>query len=243
MRKGALSSINQLHDWFMANKRPYWTLYRGFMAAKRLPSSRLISNTDDSDLDEAWEGLEDMIRKHSSGGGDFTIAVADNPNLNNPYQTFLALGNDRYSGVSGYGQGSPGFYSEHDVQRRIDDAIERERLRRDVEDLQDQLEAGASEGMIGKLASAVGTNPALQNIAVQLLSKVVGLLENPNKQQSESIGSRQATPGASSHQSLEKLQRVFGNADEVLNTIAEFAESNPEAAIAFFNQLKSQVHE
>ena len=145
-----ISDFEQLRKWFEAQKCPKWNLYRGFH--ERMPERSIIYKQREDQLtsEESWALLQDMITMNGNGGGKFTIFLPAYGAAKGP-SVFFGLhlqGVSMAPGISGLpGQRSPsmvpamGYVSPEDVERRVTEALEKERLHRKIEDLESAIGA------------------------------------------------------------------------------------------------------
>jgi len=144
---GVLTSINQIEDWFLARKAPYWTLYRG---RKVESSQRIAKNDTEQDVENSWNDLKAELERFGQFGGSFFLFSNDRTGGGNGYSQIIQLGNPaQVAGINGihqnpmagiYGNASIGEIIEKEAQK----AVELDRMRREIEDLKNAREAEPS---------------------------------------------------------------------------------------------------
>lgn len=133
--KGYISSLEDLQFHFEKIGDSYWNLFRGFHSSGRTPLRDLIYRQEEEmSVEDSWELLSQMLEQNSRFGGKFTIHIHDNGTKKGSYLWAgfnLMTGNSRLSGF----QQQYGALPVDEVERRITDAIEKERMSREIEDL------------------------------------------------------------------------------------------------------------
>lgn len=139
-----ISSFESLKQWFDAQGCVKFNLYRGFH--DRMPERAIVhkQRSEQVSMEDSWETLQSMILMNGTGGGKFTIFV---PSFGAAKGVSVFYGHELSPlglapGIAGYSAGRPavGMLSENEVERRINDALERERLHRKVTDLESALD-------------------------------------------------------------------------------------------------------
>lgn len=179
MAKGAMTNIESLKAWFLAQKTGKWNLYRGHLS-KAVVSNLICKLDADIEVGEAFDQLEEMIRINSeSGSGQFTIYV---PTVNHNTGTrvwfdVVAAQNNAVAGINGIGSMAQLGVIEAEVNKRIERERENWELKRDVEDLQAAMEAKVSpfERVMDSLLSneqvVAGVTGLLMQAGARFLSK------------------------------------------------------------------------
>lgn len=139
-----ISDFDSLRKWFDAQGCVKWNLYRGFH--ERMPERSIVHKQVEDQIspEESWALLQDFITMTGNGGGKFTIFMPAYGASKGPSIFFglslngvrLPAGLGGMPAQAGYGHAAMGMISADDVQRRIEEALEKQRLERKVEDLE-----------------------------------------------------------------------------------------------------------
>ena len=247
-----LSSIDDLQAWFEMNqtaaeKKPYFTLYRGYQVKQ---DCIIYRNTEIDDPNQAWDILEDVITRHAGGGGGFRIYITSKPLNNLGMTTLLKLPapagvQPGIAGVQGVGMwgiyGSPQEMVAAEVEKRM----EVYELKRELEDLKAGQAAMSGVEQFKQLLADV---PQLGNLLQLAGMKLLGM--QPQVQPAHVAAGVPAPAegirGAGEPEgydyeivepALDKLRRVFPNVEMTIDTLADWATQNPEMARQLFGNL------
>lgn len=179
-----VKNLEDLQFWFEQLDSTAWSLYRGHNSSQngRMLSSNLIykNDGDTTNQEESWQLLEKIIGMNSHGGGLFTVYVPHKSPNKGCYQWVKITGEaGNQAGISGY-PGQVGLLPADEVQRRINEAVEKERLLRRIEDLEGAQSAQRStlEMFMDKVMDELDLNRVVDQIgsifnhAMQSKSKV-----------------------------------------------------------------------
>lgn len=249
MVKSAFTNIENLNAWFLSQKLPYFTLYRG---DKVSPSNTVLRNVDISDIDEAWSFLEVHLTNLSMNGGNYLLFVTDKAKHNIGLSTLIEL-NPAYhpqqspaiGGVPGMAPFIGGQNIETYIESRISGAVEKAVLLRKVEDLEAALEEKESGGFIGRIIENITGSEQLAPMLDMLISRfmpqaapvMAGIQGFPTAKAEESVTPDPVEPDPAL---LEEDLRVFACIDKLsihfedpvsaLEKITQFVEKNPTMA-------------
>lgn len=251
MVKAAFTNIENVNGWFMSQKLPYFTLYRG---DKVSPSNTVLRNVDISDLDDAWNFLEVHLSNLSMNGGTYLLFITDKPKHNIGLSTLIELtpvyqqqpvGIAGIPGIPPYVGGSQNLDTY--IQGQISVAVEKAVLQRKVEDLEAALEEKESGGFIGRIIENVTGSEQLAPLLDLLITRFMGNGAAPvmagiqgfntTKTQAPNTDPEQAELNqdlADEEQRvfvcIDKLAIYFDNPVDALEKITQFVEKNPTMA-------------
>lgn len=217
------SYINNLEDlqfWFEQLDSSAWSLYRGHNSSQngRMLSSNLIYRNDGDTMnqEESWQLLSKIIGMNSYGGGLFTVYVPNKAQNKGCYQWVKINGDNNQAGINGY-MNQIGLLQPEEVQRRINEALEKERLVRRIEDLENERSAQRSttEMFFDKIMNELDLNRVVDQI---------GSVFNGIMQKKVPV-TLQGAPGEISHQHQEQVSSEAGYEYD-------------ERAIAFLDQVR-----
>ena len=137
VNKASIQDIDKLEMWYM-NQQPhaYFKVYHGHTKL----GSPSTSNIEETDKEKAWEAIKVHLEIHDVPGGAFTINTFPDPNKANS-QLHRAYFMWPVSQTAPNINGAVQAYgiNEAQVQSRVNDAVEKAMMRRDLEDLQMQI--------------------------------------------------------------------------------------------------------
>lgn len=251
MVKAAFTNLENINAWFISQKMPYFTLYRG---DKVQPSNTVLRNVDIPDLDDAWNFLEVNLSNLSINGGTYLLFITDKPKHNLGLSTLIEL-NPVYQpqqvGIAGIG-GVPGMpfvgggNLETYIQGQISGAVEKAVLLRKVEDLEAALEEKESGGFIGRIVENLTSSEQFPSMLNVLLSRILGPEAQPvmagisgftPEANTESSMTDQASTEDNLNEEdirvfacIDKLSQHFPDPVAALEKITAFVEKNPTMA-------------
>lgn len=244
----AITSIEGVKDWFLANKRPFFTLYLMGSSEKVI-----YRNTEITDMDVAWAEMERQIMLQSQGGlAALKIYATDKQNNPNGVTTYIRIfGGNQYGGavqmpgIAGTGGGILGINSKDDLDRYIAEKQEIWSLRRDIEDMRaaQTAEVAKWERVLDKISES----PQLAGIARIVVDRVTAAFlpsapavagAQPAPATDNSAPANQSVPDdeyeEKLNQELDTLETETGmQAPAVLKKLNELRRQNPE----MFNAL------
>lgn len=248
-----ITSLENLKKWFDMNQKgkdgaqPYFTIWRG----PESKADRIIyRNSEITDPDDAWNAMEDVLEMHSDTGGFFRIFITTKPAFNVGMSTIVRLNNPnpyaaQQTGIGGIGQGAYGIHgSVKDlVQSEVDRALEIERLRVRLENMEDTQKAGI--GMTERLVEEF--LPVMKHLVQAAGMKYMGYgpgspsAGHPAPQ----MNGDEMPAGVEEFEydyeridpALDQLREVVPDIETALEKLAEMARKNPEAARTFLQNL------
>lgn len=243
MNTGYISELEGLKTWFLRIGVPQWNLYSGFVHKS---TQTYIYRQDDPEieLERSWDLLQEMLELNSAQGGKFTVYVPAYPG-NKPAKVFFwpkpAFAGQLAPGIGGYpaSAGASVGYSEQQLAERINEAIEKERLKRRIEDLEAAQAAKADwQDVLMEKVLQMDPDKALSQIGAAL-----GGVFRPPGVQLRGLEGEQAPghPPAADQQvytyseerllaALDKMRRHFDTDDEfmtALESLADQFDQNP----------------
>lgn len=228
-----IGDIDALKRWWdynqtQADPKPFFTLFRG-------PESKtdrvIFRNTEISDVNEAWEALEDILEMHTQHGGLFKVYITNKPSHNIGIQTLYKVANPQAPNYQGIGmmQGQK-MYTEEDLKRekQIWD------LEQAIKDLRAEQDAkvGEMEGMMGEfmpiikdLAHKFGIRMITgQPVAPTMPAPAMAGSYHPDMEATEGFDYDRIEPA------LDRLREVFPDTESTIEKLARWARENPDTA-------------
>lgn len=262
---GSLTNMDHVKTWFYATKQPYWTLFRGDNSDQK---SKIYTNTEQDEINDSWKQLEEMIEINSQWGGKFRLFVTDQKKGNIGTQVIIHIPNSMMTqgqqGVAGIGNMLQPYIGEEAIQSRVNEAVDKANLKRDLEDMKAALEDKHAPSVLERIGERLLENEALMQNAIGFINRIlggaspqpaqVGMAGFPrsNSQNSQPIqkdGTNHVEEGDESEYPdydeakvisvLDKLYSVFGE-DTIpqLERLAEWVVKNPGMAKSMLGQLK-----
>lgn len=194
MIEGALTSIEDLKDWFLSHDTPFYTMYLG---SKVDPTRRSLQNDSEGKTDPqaVWSDLEYHLKRMGSNGGTFHICVKNKESGKAPlaYATLqLAPFAQKYT-IPGNAAAMPptpiinGVPDQKAIDKAIQEAIkaaeEKWRQEKEIESLKQELEElrqkpkGGINGLLEEHSGTIGN--ILGQIAIMGAQKMFGVATPP----------------------------------------------------------------
>lgn len=236
-----MATIEGLKNWFFTQENPVsWRIYRGSPNGKSADGG---SATADSP-EQAWEKLQAHLENEDWEPGEYvTIRVYKNGKVNGPgsdvpFRPIQKVNTGGWrSGISGINQNNESY-----IAQQVSKEIEIYDLRRQVEDLQGELEG--RQNVMERIINQVVEHPNFDpNAIVNGIGALFGNLF-PKRAQVGVMGFDPAGAAAAPHTSdeqaeadritsaLQRLQAHFPEQSigEVLTKLADFVDNNPVVA-------------
>lgn len=241
-----ITNLDDLKRWWDYNQtktdpKPYFTVYRG---PESKPDRVVFRNMEETDVDKAWEMLDDIIEMHTQQGGMFKIYLTTKPGHNIGMQTLYSiqspyqLARNNYPGIGNIGANTgEKMYSKEDVER------ERRiwQLEQSIKDLRAEQEAkvGEMEGMMGEFM------PIVKDLAHKFGLKMMGYQQPAAHTPAPNMAGQYMPDGNESEgfdydriePALESLQTVFPDTETTIEKLAAWARNNPDMAKQLMSTL------
>lgn len=268
MYQTTFNDTPQLEDIFLKTKRPYWTAY----SIPKLPLSRSVQpfavQSEDIDLSESWGILEELVEGQLSRGNVVIIrAYQSTDKKNNPVE--WSIGEEQVSQYPRHASRINGFpgqqaprergMSATEVQKMIDAEREKWEMKRELEDLRDELEYVRNEKASNSDIAVIGGVPVSTKTIDGLLNGIMQkyLFDNkgpatqvavnglPQGQAQQGNAANAPSEDMPSEEDVDKAfdqvaKAINGNGPDVMKLlirIGNFAEQNP----AMFHQVLSML--
>jgi hypothetical protein len=247
IKDACLTSLEGLQRWFEVNQKskdgihPYFTVWRG----NEPRQDRLIyRNSEISEADKAWDALQEIIELHAENGGLFRIFITYKPAHNiglvtllkmpsqNPYQNNQAAMSGMYGG-GGMAFGMHGSIKDL-IQEETSRALETERLRRRIEDLESEKDAAI--GMEEKLMEKFF--PVISRLVEAVGMKAIGVGPNQNPASQPNAAGIHGDAGSDNDEgydyerlepALDKLREVAPDIEDTMEKLARMAQKDPDS--------------
>lgn len=180
-----IGNFADLRKWFFAGVKgknggeeegaPHWNLYAGDYGAKEL---RIQSNTRVNSMNDSYDLLESAIRAQNNPDGTrfrvqtFAPGKANNPTAETYVQIYERTAAPAAPAAAAAGiAGLPAGVGS--IQQYVDERLKTERLKWEIQNLKDQLNAPASgwERLIDTLGALPGIDKVFQTVAIGLVTK------------------------------------------------------------------------
>ena len=246
MAKGAITSIEAVHDWFYLQKSTLWSLYRGSRPSKT--ADRIHSNDELTDQDESWELLRDVLNHHSEG--DYLIQVKANTSTTNGNTLIFTKvsSTNPVAGITGT-QLMPylgGMNPQDYIQAELKKGMETFKLQQQVENLEAALSEKQRGGVLDRAINALLEHPKLDaiingigQIAIAKFAPrggaAVGVAGFESQEQVAPETEGYQYDGARLMPPLDTIRAHFPDIYGFLEGLAGFIEANPDMAKSFFN--------
>lgn len=244
-----ITTLDNLKKWFDMNQKgrdgahPFFTVWRG---TEQKQDRIIYRNTEITDPADAWNAMEDVLDMHSESGGLFRIFITTKPGFNVGMSTIVRLNNPnpyaqnpQMSGIGSIYGGMHGSVKDL-VQTEVDRALEIERLRVRLENMEDTQKAGI--GMTERLVEEF--MPVMKHLVQAAGMKYMGYGPGaPIGNQAPMIQGEDEPPGAEGYDyeriepALDELRVVVPDIEGALEKLAEMARKNPEMARSFLQSL------
>jgi hypothetical protein len=244
-KSAAMTTLDELKEWFFLQDCPKWNLHKGD------PQKRIYlhqQSQDDMSLEESWDLLARCLEPYlGSGDGVFTIfcpTISQNRGTRAYFSTEGPASS--YRGRAGIGGIPPYIGSDIDsyVQQRVNEAVERERLRKEIEDLKEAQIGQTSfmerlvEDNFDTIVQTLG--PAISKILIKPKPAQVSMngfdqSEQQPPQNQDGATDEQLEVAQRIQNALGRLARVFPDIPTFLEGLADFADQQPALAQQLFN--------
>lgn len=253
--KNFISDLAGLRQYYDAIGAVRWKLYNGLFSGN-LPQGNVAAAQPNAEMDkeESYALLEQMINLHNKGAGTFTVYFPTNGNGNMGHRTYLQLNANSNTAavgaVPGPGSHVAGYIPESEVQKRIDDALERYELMTRVEMLEAQNEP---TGILERLIDKALENPNVPEVAVgafanlcNVIATKIGGTAATFSQPVQVNGTPQtAEPTEMTEEeeamiqtALIRINQHFPKLGEFMQAVANKVDENPAMAKMLFAQSK-----
>lgn len=243
--KAALRNIEDVREWFMQMKMPYWSLWNGF---SKSTTDRAGFNEDEGDLEAAWDILEQFLRRKAASGGRMTLFVAPkfgSPNGATEYIQLPERSGQAIAGIHGTA-GDPysiaGKSLEVHIAEQVDAKISALEKDRRIADLEAQLAAKQEGSGLEKIFNRLADELPIEQIILGLMGQFfktntpqTAINGTPDKvEDMEELTQDQAD---SINESLSRIQNVLGDLTVNLSKLATWIEKNPDMAKVLLQKL------
>ncbi|MBK6860991.1 MAG: hypothetical protein IPK91_02680 [Saprospiraceae bacterium] len=242
--KAALRNIEDVREWFMQMKMPYWSLWNGFSKETK---ERAGYNEEEGDLEASWDILEQFLRRKQASGGRMTIFVAPKFGSPNGATEYLDLPvRSQQAAMAGIHGGDPysiaGKPIEVHIAEQVDAKISALEKDRKIADLEAQLAAKQEGTGLEKLWNRITDELPVEQIILGLIGRFVNtntpqtaINGTPNKMEDmQELTPEQAD---SINESLSRIQNVIGDLTVNLEKLATWIEKNPDMAKSLLKSL------
>ena len=238
-----ISTLQDLQTWFERNqgqeKRPYFTLWRGYEAK---PDRIILRNTELDDPKDAFELLEEIIVSHSTGGGSFRVFITDKPAHNVGMSTLVRLANPNPA-AQYPATGIQGFASiEDEVKRQVDTRMKIFELEQQIREL--LAEKTAAVTGFDQVRELLTEFPELRQLGFLLGKRLMGMEQHPTPATDTAVHGDTTTDdeGGFDYDTLEpaldKLRRATGaDVETTISRLADWAAENPDTAKTMLQTL------
>lgn len=242
--KAALRSIEDVKEWFLQMKMPFWSLWNGFSKETK---ERAGYNSEESDLEASWDILESFLRRKQASGGRMTVFVADKFGSPNGATEYIELPARSGSAIAGiHGNSDPysiaGKPLEVHIAEQVDAKISAIEKDRKIADLEAQLAAKQEGSGLEKLWNRITDELPIEQIIMGLIGHFTktsvpqtAINGTPDKlEDMEDVTQEQAD---SINESLTRIQNVIGDLTVNLAKLASWIEKNPDMAKSLLKNL------
>lgn len=243
--KAALRNLNDLREWFFEMKRPYWTLWNGFSKETK---ERAALNNDIPNIEDAWDQLENHLRRKTFSGGRLTIFVTDTAGTSNGVTEYLELPSSTSAAISGIPNSDPytiaGKSLEVHISEQVNAKIESYEKDRKIKDLEEQLAAKNEGTGFNKILNRVAEELPVDQVVMALISFFTGKLaktaisgihaKDENIEETNELSEEQATI---INTALTRIMNTFPDIPDFLTKLAEWIEKNPAMAKSLLSQI------
>lgn len=205
MRGGTahISSVEDLKVWFMAHKRPEWSLMHGFQDGVQ-QRGQIYRNQDEGiTMEESWDLLEQMIRINTSQGARFTVFVPNNDAGNRGHVVKLQIGeapspfgSPYATGIAGYG--APGMISKAEVAELIEEKRQVWELQKRIEDLETRPALNGLGDVLKEKLLESDFTPVIAGI-MEMFNTLVRSMTNKNRTQPLAVSVQGAPEDEAAH--------------------------------------------
>ncbi len=177
-RHSHISSLEDLHKWFMHLGKAKWNLYRGHQEQKRHGSIITKQDDDTVNVEVSWDLLRSMIEMNSANGGQFTVYIPQTTNGNQGASVFVSINMAQYAQRTSSlgGHTAVGMIPVEQVQKELDRERRIWELERNLEDIQASQEAGLGINDIFKeQLRTIDFGPILAGIVAHFTQQPAGV--------------------------------------------------------------------
>lgn len=244
--KAALRKIDDLREWFFEMKLPYWTLWNGFSKESK---ERAALNNDIPNIEEAWDQLENHLRRKTFSGGRLTIFVTDKAGTSNGVTEYLDLpSSTNGNAISGIPNSDPytiaGKSLEVHISEQVNAKIESYEKDRKIKDLEEQLAAKYEGTGFNKILNRVAEELPVDQVVMALISFFTGKFaktaisgihaKEENLEENNELSEEQAV---TINTALTRIMNTFPDIPDFLTKLADWIEKNPAMAKSLLSQI------
>lgn len=179
----AITTIEGLRQWFLDNRRPFFTLYLNGTGEKVV-----MRNVDVADMERAWELLQAHVMLQAGGGvANLKIYTTEKANNPNGVTTYIRIVGNPYgqmvhgsAGIAGMpvGPGVLGLGTKEQLDAFVAEKLATQKreleLERRIADLEKEKNEGAD--WLDKALDKVAESPQLAGLVKPLVEAVARLL-------------------------------------------------------------------
>ena len=167
-----ITDISALRDWFYNQDTQdqtftYWTLYQGRIKKVGYVIDKVV---DIEDKDLSWDRLERALARQT--GGTFTVFLTYKPLHNTGVTTLYTKAADAAAIGGIHGVSGPAIAGG--VEKYVELQVQNAMLKRDVEELADQIDEVQAGKGINKLFNRLADSPKLDSLVETLMIKLLG---------------------------------------------------------------------
>lgn len=242
-----ITDIDKLRKWFFLNqtteeKKPFFTIYRG---AESKPDRVIYRNLEISDVEDAWEAMQEIIEMHSEHGGIFRVFITIKPMFNNGMTTLFKAATPFPQYPSHPGAGIAGMYGG--MYGNPNDLVEKELAKaKQIWDLEQQIKdiRAESEAKVGEMDNMLQEfMPIIKDLGHRFGLKMMGFggapampapspqMGNQNTDELPEYDYERLEPA------LDQLREVIPDVETNIEKLANWARQNPDLARQMLNNL------
>lgn len=243
-----ITNLDNLKKWFEMNQKgregaqPFFTIWRG---TEQKQDRIIYRNSEITDPADAWNAMEEVLEMHSETGGLFRVFITTKPAFNVGMSTLVRLNNpnpyqgNQMAGIGSINYGIHGSIKEA-IQAEVDRALEIERLRVRLENMENNAQAGI--GMTERLVEEF--LPVMKHLVQAAGMKYMGYGPAAGHQAPVMHGEEMPS-GVEEFEydyeridpALDQLRQVVPDIEGALEKLAAMARKNPDMAKTFLQSL------
>lgn len=256
MNTPILNGLENLEQWFKANELPFFTLYFGNPPSKNASRNVAFTNTEIEDLEAAWKLLEDFLKLYPLGSRFKLLAKKEALATTGAYVLFStgvspqgAIGN--LPGQATNLAPSMGYVHVSEVNKRIEEALEKKELHDRINQLENQ--ANAPSNLFDKCVETINSLGLDVNGIITVLLMRLNVIpgqalqsappingtpttESPSLDTGHSIDTEEEDPISLA---INRVIDIYGEDEtaQALTKLANFVEKNPQQAKLMLNAI------